>query len=108
MLDPACAVFVVIAMGVLITGSMWNTQHERARAARCRAGGRATGASVNEEEPDESDEDRQLMTRGTIVFFLVFASVFLTLLYFFYKYVSSTRSNFHFSYHARARFHFSN
>jgi hypothetical protein len=85
-LDPACAVFVAIAVGVLISGSMWNTQNERARAARCRAGrGAASGSTDEDDEPEERGEEQQLLTKGTIVFFLVFASVFLTLLYFFYK-----------------------
>lgn len=83
-LDASTSIFVVVAIGVLVVGSMWNTHKERERLP---GRGERRSGSVNAPAPAERSEDQQLMTKGTIAFFLVFASFFLLLLYFFYKYL---------------------
>jgi hypothetical protein len=83
-LDASASIFLVVALGVLVIGSSWNTHNER---ERLRQRGSRQGGSINAGGAPERSEDQQLMTKGTILFFIVFASGFLLLLYFFYKYL---------------------
>eukprot|EP00041_Stephanoeca_diplocostata_P019437 m.419478 g.419478 ORF g.419478 m.419478 type:complete len:317 (-) comp21304_c1_seq7:3515-4465(-) len=83
--DGAAGIFLALALVILYIGSMWNTEKERQHLL---AGPRYQQLiNANESSRATDAEEQQVLTRGKIIFFVLFASTFLMLLYFFYKYL---------------------